>query len=271
VSLILLAGGILLDFFVILSGAIQGGIENKVYFLQAKTNGINGNNVPNPARWTYFALCGEKNGHNAMCGKVRAALPFNPIGNENFGTKQGVPMDFVMNPNTYYYLSRVMWAFYLIALFFAVCALFLSVLALCTRLGAYLAGATTFTAAMSQAVAASLMTFVILYRSLEMLKLTMRHRAWTILARNAFKQNSQQAQLGVYAYGFTWGSFACYLIAMVLFCVGGAAGKSSSEGSSGGMFKRNKSTKSTRSQKSARGSFYDSEAGERRGVKDEYE
>lgn len=58
---------------------------------------------------------------------------------------------------------------------------------------------------------------------------------------------------------------------MVLFCVGGAAGKSSGEGSSGGMFKRNKSTKSTRSQKSARGSFYDSEAGERRGVKDEYE
>lgn len=51
-----------------------------------------------------------------------------------------------------------MFAFYLIALFFAVCALLLSFIALCTRLGAFLTGSMTFLAILFQALAAALMT-----------------------------------------------------------------------------------------------------------------
>lgn len=51
-----------------------------------------------------------------------------------------------------------MFAFYLIALFFATCALFTGLLALCTRLGAYLSGLNTGLALFFQALAASLMT-----------------------------------------------------------------------------------------------------------------
>ena len=63
----------------------------------------------------------------------------------------------------------------------------------------------------------------------------------------------------------------CFLLSMVLFCIGGKS--SSSGGGSGGgksYFGRKKSTKSRTSN---RGSFYDSEdgAGGRRGVKDEYD
>ena len=160
VSIVLLAGGILLNFFVILSGVTNGGFENKIYFLQADTSGVPGN-IPNPARWTFFALCGtDSSGHNSNCGTVQAALPFNPTGMKNFGTEKGLPNQFTTGDlgKTGYYLSRVMFAFYLIALFFAVCALVTSLAALFARLGAFLAGLTTAAAMGAQAVAAALMT-----------------------------------------------------------------------------------------------------------------
>jgi len=58
----------------------------------------------------------------------------------------------------YYYLSRFMFAFYLIALFFAVIALFAGVLALCSRLGGYVSGMTTAIALFFQTLAAALLT-----------------------------------------------------------------------------------------------------------------
>jgi hypothetical protein len=63
-----------------------------------------------------------------------------------------------MGTNKFYYLSRFMWVFYLIALFFAVVAFFTSVLALCFRLGAYLTGLNVGIALFFQAITASLMT-----------------------------------------------------------------------------------------------------------------
>lgn len=58
-------------------------------------------------------------------------------------------------------MSRFMFAFYLIALFFAVVAFFTSVLALCFRLGAYLTGLNVGIALFFQAITASLMTYVL--------------------------------------------------------------------------------------------------------------
>ena len=165
-----------------------------------------------------------------------AALPFDP--KTNFGTTTGVPSGL-----NYYYLSRVMWAFYLIALAFAALALLLSVLAICSRLAAKITGATTLVACLVQAVTAALMT------------------AWTVQARNTLKKNGMNATLGKYAYGFTWAAFACFLVATVLFCVGGSVDKGSSSQQSS-YFGRKRSTRS-------RGSFRDSESGRR--VKDEYE
>jgi len=145
--------------------------------------------------------------------------------------------------NKFYYLSRFMFAFYLIALFFGACALSTGLLALCTRLGAYLSGLNALIALFFQTLAAALMT------------------AWTVLGRNAFRNNGQAASLGRYAYGFTWAAMACYLLATVFFCVGGGMSKDRSTKST--SLRRNRSTKS------ARGSFIDSES--QRRVKDEYE
>ncbi|PPJ59784.1 hypothetical protein CBER1_04318 [Cercospora berteroae] len=239
-ALVLTAGAIVLQMFIILSGLNPSPL-NLVYFLQSTTNGIsNGNDqYRNPARWTYLAICGADGSRNVDCGPKRAAIPFDLA--RNFGTETGVPEPFLDN-NTYYYLSRVAWAFYLIALFFSVITFFISVLAICARLGAYLTGLFGLIAFMMQSVAAALMT------------------AWTVRARNQLNSNGQEASLGRYAYGFTWGAVAALFIAAVLVCIGGAAGKDSSKTKTS-YFGRKRSTRS-------RGSFIDSSSDRR--VKDEY-
>jgi hypothetical protein len=155
VSLILVAGGVLLQLLTILTGGVNSAPLDRFYFLQASTNGIA--NARNPSRWTFFAICGvdPSTGHNANCGNVVPALPFDPV--RNFGTQQGVPQQFI-GTNQYYYLSRFMFAFYLVALFFGAVALLTGLLALVSRLGGYISSMTTSVALFFQALAAALMT-----------------------------------------------------------------------------------------------------------------
>jgi len=237
-SLILVAGGLLLQFFTILSGAINHNPINKFYFLQASTNSIP--DARNPSRWTFFAICGvdPSNGNNDNCGSVVPALPFDPP--RNFGTEEGVPEQFI-GTNMYYLLSRFMFAFYLIALFFAAIALLSGLLALCSRLGGYLSAMTTFVALFFQALAAALMT------------------AWVVKGRDNFRSAGQEASIGKYLMGFTWAAVACYFLATVMFCLGGKLGGDRSSG-----VRRTRSTKSNRS----RGSFIDTDS--QRRVKDDY-
>jgi len=240
-SLFLVAVGVLFQFFIILSGATGGAVENRVYFLQSSTNGIP--NARNPSRWTYFAICGADGSTNTNCGSIVPALPFNPTSKSNFGTTTGVPDAFV-GTHQYYYLSRFAFAFYLIALFFGFIALCTGLLALCTRLGAYLSSVTVFVALFFQALASALMT------------------AWSVKGRNVFRSAGQDASLGKYAYGFSWASVFCFFVAMVLFCAGGSAGKDkTSSGTGRSRFGRKRSTRS-------RGSFVD--GSDRGGIKDDY-
>ncbi|EMC98254.1 hypothetical protein BAUCODRAFT_155457 [Baudoinia panamericana UAMH 10762] len=243
VALILLAGGIVLEFLVILSGSPAGTPENQVFFLQSTTNGITGGNtnVHNPTRWTWLAVCGEQNGLNYQCGHATAALPFDPP--RNFGTTTGIPTQFI-GTRKFYYLSRFAWALYIVSVFFAVVAFFTGFLGLCFRLGAYLTGLNAALAMFFQAVTAALMT------------------AWVIIGRNALRSSGQTANIGVKAMAFTWAAFAAWLIATVLFCVGGGIGKDESRNTKSSYFGRKRSTRS-------RGSFIDSES--QRRVKDEYD
>jgi len=239
-GIVLLAGGIVLQFLVILSGAVNSNPVNLVYFLQASTDGVSGRaNLPNPVRWTYFALCGEENSRNANCYPVKAALPFDPP--RNFGTDAGLSDAF--NGNKFFLLSRFMFAFYLIALFFAVISFLLSVFALCARLGSYLTGFTVFLALFFQTLTAALMT------------------AWVVQGRNAFRANNQPARIGVYGMAFTWAAMAAFFLSAIFFCIGGRVGKEQSTTKSS-YFGRKRSTRS-------RGSFRDSESGRR--VNDEYD
>lgn len=70
-SLILIAGSIVLLFFVILSGMKTTTPLDKVYFLQADTSNIA--SARPVSQWTYFYVCGAG---NTDCGKPVPALPF---------------------------------------------------------------------------------------------------------------------------------------------------------------------------------------------------
>lgn len=143
----------LFTFFIILAGIVDVTPFNRTYFLQAATTGTGA--TRDPTRWTYFRICGVVNGLNGNCGASVPALPFDPP--LNFGSAQGLPAAFV-GTSHYYYLSRFMWVFYLIALFFATISFFTGILAMCSRLGAFLSGSCAAVALFFQALAAALMT-----------------------------------------------------------------------------------------------------------------
>jgi hypothetical protein len=199
-SLLFLAAAILFEFFIVLSGGVNSSPETLIYFLQADTNGMN---APNPARWTYWAVCGVDGNKNSNCGKPVPALPFDPENKHNFGSTVGVPQPFLDNENHYWYLSRFAWVFYLLALIFSVFAFLLGGLALCTRIGAYFSSLNTAIALFWQILASSLMT------------------AWSIQARNVFRNNNLDANIGKYGYGFSWGTVALLFLSMISFCAAG--------------------------------------------------
>jgi len=223
-SLILTAGAIVLIFFVLLAGAISGSPEPHFYFLQADTSAISG--APALSQWTLWNVCGAG---NTNCGPVKPAYPFDP--QRNFGTTRGVAAGFI-GTHKFYYLTRFMFAFILISLFFAVCSLFLGIFALCSRIGSYLSAMMCAIAAFFQTLVAVLMT------------------AAYVIGRNNFRSNNQTASLGRYNFGFMWAAMAALIMAMVLFCVGGATStkNTSSYEKRSGFMGRKKSTRS-------RGSF----------------
>ena len=136
--------------------------------------------------------------------------------------------------NRYFYLSRFMFAFYIIALFFAVVALITGLLALCSRLGSYISALAVLAAAFFQALAASLMTWVYKSRALPWLQiddeLFFPSSAWTVEGREIFEDAGIEAELGVRAYAFTWTALACFLLATVIFCLSGRLGKNNRRG-----------------------------------------
>lgn len=147
-------------FFILLAGAIDDGPVNKFYILQADTANIPG--APRVSRWSYWNVCGVQNGRT-VCGDqhysdVHPAFPLDPASHRTFGTTVNVPRNFVKHHSYYFLMTRFMFAFMLIALFFGVCALFTGILALCTRIASYLSGLLTMIAVFFQAINASLMT-----------------------------------------------------------------------------------------------------------------
>ncbi|KAL8688391.1 MAG: hypothetical protein Q9218_005682 [Villophora microphyllina] len=196
VSLILIAGAILLMLLTLLGGAIDKNPTNKFYFLEADTAGLG--SAAAKTRWTFWSSCSVTDEHN-VCPKVHPAYPFDP--KRNFGTSD------IFGGTKYYLESRFMFAFVLIALFFAVCALFLGLIALFSRIGSFLSSAMCSVALFFQTITAALMTAVY------------------VQGRNAFRSANHTATLGRYNFGFMWAAVAALFLATVLFCVGGVTGK----------------------------------------------
>jgi hypothetical protein len=241
-SLIFLAGSIVLLFFVILSGVTHTSPLRQTYFLSADTSGITG--ARDVSQWTFFHICGRG---NTDCSR---AFPDPPVGWAWSGRPTGsnLPTRLIGSYGShttsfyYFYMWRFGWVFYLIALFFTVFAFFTGFIACCGRLGSAIAGLTTSVALFFLTIAASLMT------------------ATFVKMRNQFHSVGRDASIGQYAFGFTWGAWAALFISMVLFFAGIRGSKDTySSGGSGLNWGRRRSVRSHRS--------YDMNG---RRVKDEY-
>ncbi|KUI73536.1 Protein SUR7 [Cytospora mali] len=199
-ALILLAGSIVMLFFIILSGTKATTPLNHTYFLQADTSGITG--ARDVSQWTYFHICGTG---NTDCSKASPAMPFGHAWANNADSiPSGLGGSYAGHTTSefYFYMWRFGWVMYLLSLFFEIVAFFSGFLACCGRLGAAISGLVALTALIFYTAAVSLMTVTF------------------VKARNAFHSDNRSATLGKYAFGFSWGAWAALLIATVLFFLG---------------------------------------------------
>lgn len=228
-ALFFTAGAIVLIFFTLLPGAVNNPTMTDIYFLRADTSGIQG--APPVSQWTLWNVCdGSGDGRNKDCGPVKPAYPFDPP--RNFNTEEGVPEQF-LGTRQYFYLTRFMFAFILIGLFFAALSLLMGLGATCWRLGGALSGLIASFALFWQAAASALMT------------------AAYVKGRDNFRRSDQTASLGQKAFGFMWAATACLFLATVLyFAILGTGKKDTTHSSKGGLFGRKKNNPN-------RGSFID--------------
>lgn len=228
-SIIFLAGSIVMLFFVILAGVSNVAPLNNTYFLSADTSGITG--ARDTTQWTYFFMCGSG---NVDCSRPSPALPFGSAWDSNPSDAPSELIGAHGNGTTnvyYYYMWRFGWVLYLISLFFAVVSFFTGFMSCLGRLGAALAGLSTLVTLFFYTIAVSLMTAVF------------------VKARDAFRAADRDAEIGMYAFGFSWGAWVALFISLILFC-GGVRDKDAGYGGYGGgptFSRRRRSVRSRRS------------------------
>ncbi|RYO93066.1 hypothetical protein DL764_008038 [Monosporascus ibericus] len=225
-SLLFLAGAIVMMFLVILAGVTRATPLDETYFLRADTSGITG--ARPTTQWTYFHVCSPG---NVNCG---GPWPDPPVGWAWDSDTENVPTGLAgsyggdTTSSYYYYMWRFGWVFYLLGLFFTVIAFFIGILAYFGRLGAAISGLTSLTALFFFTLAASLMT------------------ATFVKMRNEFRSAGRSAGVGSYSFGFTWAALTCLTIATALFFLGWLGAKRDG-GYTGGRFRRRRSVRSRQS------------------------
>ncbi|KAI5956047.1 FMP45 [Candida theae] len=194
IPLFFLLGSALLLILTVINGAGTSSILGKFYWSETDTSGIQG--APfQTTRWTFYRTCDVVDGRNANCVKSKPAYPYSP--KDNFGTEDGLPQSFISSRNTYYYLSRIGWAFVLVGLFFTVISLIVIPLNFCLSIGGALTSILTFIAFLFTIAAAALIT------------------AAHVKGRKAFNNAGHHTSLGAKAFGILWAAVATLLISFV--------------------------------------------------------
>ncbi|CCF56201.1 hypothetical protein KAFR_0A07670 [Kazachstania africana CBS 2517] len=199
VNLLFLLGAGLLSWFLILSGAREGGTLRKFYWFQAETTGFN--DAPDSTRWYNYNWCGWDNGvaNSYHCSSRRPAEPFSP--RDNFGSNDIMPSTFLNNRDTYYYLSRVAWAMLLIGLFFIMLVIIPQIVNI--FFSSRMIGFSAIAVAFSWAA----LFFILLAACL--------YTGCYEKARRAFKHDGRFARLGKNNFAFIWTTVFLLLVSSI--------------------------------------------------------
>ncbi|KAA8914658.1 actin cortical patch protein Sur7, partial [Sphaerosporella brunnea] len=202
-SLIFMAGTIVMLVLLLSAGSHEREPLQRIHFLEADTRGIP--NAPDGlCHWTLYNYCHVVNGQNHACRPPSAAYPMDPV--RNFNTTTDVPRDFVQHQDRYFYLSRFLYAFYIISLFFCVAAFAVGLGSLCWWRAAAMAAAAATAAVACLAFCAAVMT------------------ACYVMAQNAFRADGRYARVGVKATAFTWTCLVCAALAWAAWVLVAFAG-----------------------------------------------
>ncbi|OJJ51378.1 hypothetical protein ASPZODRAFT_373938 [Penicilliopsis zonata CBS 506.65] len=203
-GLFFVAGSLVLMFLTFLGGARNKSPLNDIYFLQTNTSNIPG--APTLSRWTFWNLCRVDSSGHSQCGSSHPDYPFDPPSSRNFGTTTNIPAAFI-GTNHYFLMTRFMFPFLLLGLFFATCSLLTGLLALCSRIGGYISALLAWIALIFQIITTCLMT------------------AAYVQGRKHFNANGQHSSLGVKAFAFMWTAVVSLFLACLLYCLGGTVGR----------------------------------------------
>lgn len=184
--------------FLVLSGSTAHFPFNRFYWLRADTTDIG--NAAGESAWTFWGVCDYKNFSSCSVGP---AYPLSPI--DNFETTRNVPDDFVSNRDTFYYLTRFSFAFFLIALGFTAFALIIDILGFC------------FT--VIDKVVNALVVIALLF----VMGGSAMQTAANVLARNAFTSDGRLAHIGVKNMALAWASVAAMLLVFFITCAANIA------------------------------------------------
>ncbi|CAI5760654.1 unnamed protein product [Candida verbasci] len=192
INLFFLAGTILLLIFTVLSGSSNHFPLNRFYWLEADTSDIP--NAPaDRSAWTFWGVCDKDDYSNCLTGP---AYPISP--EDNFNATSNVPLKFLNQQNTFYYLSRFSFAFCLIALAFTGISFIIGILSFCFL------------------VIDKIVIFLISIGLLFLTAFCSCQTAVIVLAKQAFNDADRYAHVGAKSMGIMWASFVCLVICWLL-------------------------------------------------------
>ncbi|AQZ16956.1 SUR7 (YML052W) [Zygosaccharomyces parabailii] len=189
-TLIFFAGNVLLLLLIIISGGSDNYPMSRLYWVEGDTSGIP--HASNTTRWTYWGACSRSNGRTNCGGSLGPAYPISPV--DNFGTKTNVPHKFISNRDSFYYLTRLAFSFFWIALSFIAISFLIYV-------GAWFSNAVSHVTWILTGVGCLFNIVAVIFQT-----------AAAVMARDAFTDDKRHGKLGAPLLGIAWASVALCLI-----------------------------------------------------------
>lgn len=193
-TVIFFAGNVLLLILIIISGGSNSYPISRFYWVEGDTSGIP--HASNLTRWTYWGACSRSDGHTHCGGTLGPAYPISPV--DNFGTETNVPHKFISSRSPLYYLSRLSFSFFWIALSFISTSFLIYAGSWVSHGVSYVTWVLTFVGCIFNILAVIFQT------------------AASVMARDAFTDAHRHGKLGAALFGMAWASVFLCLVEITL-------------------------------------------------------